>query len=138
MCEFGKDFVPLEQILKAERAQFYNPARIRFFYAGAWSFVYFLKQAKEAQVHPKWSRILATYFESMKADYPAELGKFGSAPTMEHKAIAGAAVRKLALRKALDGVDVPELEKVWRQWVVDMKDPWPNKRAKPPKPQGGK
>ena len=100
--------------------------------------MYFLKHAKEAQAHPKWSRILSTYFEAMKADYAAELARLSGSPTMELKTLVGAAVRKSALRKALDGVDVPELEKVWRQWVVDMKDPWPNKRAKPPKPQGGK
>ncbi len=133
MCEFGKDFVPLEQILKAERAQFYHPARIRFFYAGAWSFVFFLKHSKEAAAHPQWSRILATYFESMKSDYAAELQKLGASPTIEQKTVVGAGVRKGALKKALEGVDVAELERVWRQWVVDMKDPWPSKRQKPPK-----
>jgi hypothetical protein len=69
----------------------------------------------------------------MKADYAAELQKLGASPTIEQKTVAGAGVRKGALKKALDGVDVAELEKVWRQWVVDMKDPWPSKRQKPPK-----
>ena len=52
MCEYGEGFVPLKEILEAERAVFYNPARIRFFYAGAWSFIYFLKTSKEAAAHP--------------------------------------------------------------------------------------
>jgi hypothetical protein len=34
MCEHGEGFLPLKEILQAERAVFYNPARIGFFYAG--------------------------------------------------------------------------------------------------------
>ena len=133
MCEFGKDYIPLDQILRAERAQFYNPARIRFFYAGAWSFVYFLKQSKEAAAHPQWSRILTTYFEAMKADYAAAVQQLGAAATLEQKAVAGAGVRKGALKKALADVDLAALEQAWRQWVVAMKDPWPSRRQKPAK-----
>ncbi len=35
-----------------------------------------------------------------------------------------------ALKRTLDGIDLPELEKVWRKWVVDMRDPWPSLRKK--------
>jgi len=130
MCEYGEGFVPLDEILKAERATFYNPARIRFFYAGAWSFVYFLKQSKEVAAHPQWAKILPTYFDSVKQDYKDELGKFGATPDLQGKQIAGFNARKAALKKTLEGLDVPALEKAWRKWVVEMKDPWPNLRKK--------
>ncbi len=130
MCEHGIGFIPLADILNAERAQFYHPQRIRFFYAGAWSFLYFLKNAKEVAAHPLWSKLLTTYFEAMKSGYAEEIAKVSGTPDLGQKTVAGALARKAALKKALDGIDVAELEKVWRKWVVEMKDPWPSKRPK--------
>jgi hypothetical protein len=129
MCEHGEGWVPLEQILQAERSTFYHPARIRFFYAGAWSFVYFLKNSKEVAAHAKWSKLLSTYFDTAQREYQDQLAKLGSAD-LAQKQVVGFQVRKSALTKTLEGIDVAELEKVWRQWVVDMKDPWPSKRKK--------
>ena len=131
MCELGDGFIPLQELLGAERAVFYHPQRIRNFYAAAWSFLYFLKQSKEAAANPKWSKLLQTYFETMKSSYAAQIEKLGAPPSLEQKTIAGFGARKAALKQALDGVDVNELERVWRKWVVDMKDPWPSKRPKP-------
>jgi hypothetical protein len=133
MCEHGVGFIPLAEILEAERAKFYHPARVRYFYAGAWSFVYFLKHSKEAAAHPQWSRLLPTYFEAMKAGYASEIAKVSGTPDLGQKTVAGAVARKAALQQALAGIDVAELQKVWRKWVVDMKDPWPSKRPKPAK-----
>jgi hypothetical protein len=130
MCEHGVGFIPLKEILEAERAAFYHPQRVRYFYAGAWSFLFFLNQAKEAAAHPKWSKLLQTYFDAMKSSYAEEVARFGEQPSLEQKTIAGVKARKVAMAQALDGVDVPELERVWRKWVVDMKDPWPSKREK--------
>lgn len=130
MCEFGKGWVPLKEILEAERAVFYNRSRIANFYAGAWSFVYFLQNAKEVAANPKWSQLLQTYFDAVKQSYQDELKALGAEPDLAKKQVAGFKARKLALAKALDGVDLEQLEKVWRQWVVDMKDPWPGQRKK--------
>ena len=130
MCEYGVGFVPLDEILKAERAVFYNPARIRFFYAGAWSFVFFLKQSKEVALHPQWSKMLETYFTGVKQAFKDEIGKIEGTPDLTQKQIAGFNARKTALKATLEGLDVPALEKVWRKWVVEMKDPWPSKRKK--------
>lgn len=130
MCEFGEGFVPLKQILEAERAVFYNPARIGFFYAGAWSFVYFLRTAPEALQHPQWSKILANYFETAKAAYPEELAKLSDTPDLSQKQVAQFNTRKRALRAALDGIDLAELETAWKKYVVAMKDPWPSQRKK--------
>jgi hypothetical protein len=133
MCEYGEHFIPLKEILAAERAVFYHPARIRYFYAGAWSLLFFLQQSKEVAAHPKWSRLLVTYFTAMKAKYAEQLQALGATPSLEQKAVAGFQARKAASQAALDGIDVAELERAWRKWVVEMKDPWPSKRQKPPK-----
>ena len=114
MCEFGKGFLPLEKILKAERAEFYNRSRVGDYYAGAWSFIYFLKESKEAQQHPQWSQMLPTYFGAVKQHYADELKQFGDKPDLGNKQVAGFNARKQALAKTLEGIDLPELEKVWR------------------------
>ena len=130
MCEYGEGFVPLKEILNAERAVFYNRARIAFFYAGAWSFLYFLKQSEVAQAHPKWSKILTTYFETAKASYAEELRKLGENPDLGKKQVAQFTARKAALKASLDGIDLDELEAAWKKYVVEMKDPWPSQRKK--------
>ncbi len=130
MCEYGDGFVPLERLLKAERGEFYNPARARHYYAAAWSFVYFLKASKEAAANPAWTRILPDYFETAKTTYRTEVAQLGAEPTLEAKMLAGAKARTAALRKVTDGLDLPQLETTWRKWVVDMRDPWPSKRQK--------
>jgi len=130
MCEHGEGFLPLAEILKAERAVFYNPARIGFFYAGAWSFVFFLKNSKEVAAHPQWSQILTTYFDTLKQAYKDELAKIEGTPDLEQKQVAGFNSRKKALDKTTEGLDIPALERTWRKWVVDMKDPWPQLRKK--------
>ncbi|MFT7537743.1 MAG: hypothetical protein ACI85K_003704 [Hyphomicrobiaceae bacterium] len=135
MCEFGKGFLPLEKILKAERAVFYNRSRVGDYYAGAWSFVYFLKESKEAAAHPQWSKMLSTYFNGVKDHYQRGLEKAGrekngEEPDLRDKQVAGFTARKKALAETLEGIDVPKLEEAWRQWVVDMVDPWPSLRKK--------
>ncbi len=130
MCEFGEGFIPLKDILEAERAVFYNPARIRFFYAGAWSFVFFLKHSKEVAAHPRWSKLLQDYFDAVKGCYQDEIAKAGAEPDLGKKQVAGFQARKAALAKAIEGIDLAALEQAWKKWVVDMKDPWPSKRKK--------
>ena len=130
MCEFGKGFLPLEKILKAERSTFYNRSRVADYYAGAWSFVYFLKESKEAKAHPQWSKMLDTYFHAVKDCYLEELREFGERPNLANKQVAGFNARKAALKRTLQGLDLPELEEVWREWGVDLRDPWPSLRKK--------
>ncbi len=130
MCEHGVGFIPLKEILEAERAVFYHPSRVRWFYAGAWSFVYFLKHSKEVAAHPQWSKLLQVYFDGVKAAYGDELKKAGENPGLNQKQFAGALARKAALKTMLEGVDLPALEKAWKKWVVEMKDPWPSQRKK--------
>lgn len=130
MCEYGEGFVPLAELLRAERAVFYNPARIRFFYAGAWSFLYFLRTSKEVAAHPQWSQLLTVYFDTMKQTYQQLLAEPGAKASLEQKQVAGFEARKAALTKMLAGLDLAALEAAWRKYVVEMKDPWPDQRKK--------
>lgn len=129
-CEYGEGFIPLKDVLEAERAVFYNPARARFFYAEAWSFVYFLKTSKEAAANEKWSKILQTYYDTAKTAYAEELKKFGEKPDMREKQIAQFGARKTALKACLDGINIKEMETAWKKYVIEMKDPWPSLRKK--------
>ena len=122
MAAGGKGSLPLEKILRAERAEFYNRSRVGDYYAGAWSFVYFLKQSKEVQRHERWSTLLGTYFGAVQEAYREQLEKFGVRPTLANKQVASFEARKAALDRTLDGVDLQELERAWRAWVVDMPD----------------
>ena len=122
MAAGGKGSLPLEKILRAERAEFYNRSRVGDYYAGAWSFVYFLKQSKEVQRHERWSELLGTYFGAVQEAYREQLDKFGERPTLANKQVASFEARKAALDRTLEGVDLQELERAWRAWVVDMPD----------------
>lgn len=122
MASTGKGWLPLDKLLAAERAEFYNRARIADYYAAAWALVYFLEESDEVAEHERWSKILGAYFEAVQDSYTAELKAFGDRPTLANKQVAGFKARKAASKRALQGVDLQELERVWRQWVVDMPD----------------
>ena len=130
MCEYGEGAVPLATLLKAERAEFYNRSRAGCYYAAAWSFVFFLKNSKEVAAHPVWSKLLDVYLAEVKAAYQQRMAQVGEGADLGQKQVAGFEARRQALAKMLEGVDVAELEAKWKQWVVDMKDPWPSKRKK--------
>lgn len=130
MCEFGEGFVPLKQVLEAERPVFYHPSRVGAFYASAWSFVFFLKHGKEAQANEQWSKILPNYLANVTQAYREEVAALGDKPTLEQKTVAGFNARKKAHKATFGALDLAELEKAWRKYVVDMKDPWPSQRKK--------
>jgi hypothetical protein len=130
MCEFGEGFVSLDKLLKAERAEFYNRTRIGQYYAAAWSFVYFLKNSKEVAANAVWAKLLDVYLAEVKAAYQARIGDAGANPDLGQKQVAGFEARHQAVAKMLEGVDVAELETAWKQWVVDLRDPWPSQRKK--------
>ncbi|MFO1031237.1 MAG: hypothetical protein U1F60_09165 [Planctomycetota bacterium] len=127
MCEHGEGFLSLKDVLHAERATFYNPARAGHYYAAAWSFVHFLKHGKAVQGNPKWAALLAGYFDTVKAEY-ARATEGVAAGDQQQRAMASMKARREALKKVLDGIDLQALEAAWVQYVVAMKDPWPQLR----------
>ena len=128
-CELGQGFVPLETLLKAERPEFYAPQNAGNYYAAAWSFIYFLRESEDVQKRPDWAGIPSRYYETMKEVYGEEM-KLRNSPSLAEKQQAGDRAKKRALAAALKDVNIPELEAAWKDYVVRMKDPWPNLRQK--------
>ncbi len=129
MLEFGDGFLSLQVVLHADRTTFYNPQRAGNYYAAAWSFVFFLKHDKAALAHPQWSKLLATYYETVKAVYAAESKGLGD-DDRGGREVASFKARKAALAKTLEGIDLVALEAAWKKYVVGMRDPWPALRKK--------
>jgi hypothetical protein len=130
-CEYGLGFVPLKRLLKAERGEFYHPARAGLYYAAAWSFIYFLNKAEIVKQNPKWDAIIQTYFSSIKKHYKAELGDKLETATLQEKHQASAKARVKAVADATRGIDLAKLQKAWREYVIDMKNPWKHLRQVP-------
>jgi hypothetical protein len=124
----GNQTVPWKDILRFEQAEFYRPDRRGMCYAQAWSLIYFLRESKAAQKHPVWSGIHASYFESLKAAYAEELAKAGIDPAggeqdPTRRMAAGKAARERAVEQAFQDVDLDELDRAWRAFVLDLKVP---------------
>jgi hypothetical protein len=114
--------VPWDEIIRYERAQYYG-ARQSYYYAQGWSMVYFLNQSKVVQKHPRWSKILPTYFEELKASWVAKRAELESQDKLEdEKAVAEAqlAARNAALDVAFLEVDIQALEAEWMMFVMSL------------------
>ena len=129
MLEFGDGYLSLKDVLHADRTTFYNPQRAGNYYAAAWSFVFFLKHDKAALAHPQWSKLLATYYATVKQVYAAESKGVGE-DDRGGREVASFKARKAALAKTLEGIDLVALEAAWKKYVVGMRDPWPTLRKK--------
>jgi len=127
-AETGKGFIPLAKLLRAERAEFYNRAKIADYYAAAWSFVYFLRNSDEVAKNDKWAGLIHNYFDNLRVAYAAEIALMGGAPNLAQKQLASFKARKTAIEQTLHGIDLAKLEAAWRKFVIDMRDPWPSLR----------
>ena len=119
-------FVPLNEILQFEQADYYRPDRIGVCYAEGWSLIYFLRKSEVVAKRPEWAQILPTYFAELKSGYAAELAKLeaaGKAKDRQLRAQAGLKVRQAALAKAFESVDISELERAWKAYVATIPEP---------------
>jgi len=116
--------VPLRDLLSYEQPQYYaNPF---ICYAEGWSLIYFLRKSEVVAKRTEWAQILPTYFAELKSGYAAELAKLdgsGKSKDKELRARAGLQVRKAALAKATEGVDIDELEVAWKTYVATIPEP---------------
>lgn len=119
------EYVPWEEIVKFERAQYYNPEVVGVCYAEGWSMIYFLRTAKEVASRPAWAKILPTYFDTLKSAYKDELAKIAPEKQKDDKLreAAGLAARNAAVKAAFDGVDFAQIEDAWETFVLDLKPP---------------
>jgi hypothetical protein len=117
----AKQYVPWQQITRYEQHEYYRRAGLC--YAQGWSMIYFLRESKEAQNHPVWSKILDTYFNVLKEEYNKAVAELGEKPSDFDKERAGEKARKLAVDKAFEGVDYFEIEEAWKAFTLGLKVP---------------
>ncbi|MCB9914643.1 MAG: DUF1570 domain-containing protein [Planctomycetes bacterium] len=113
-------FTPWRDIIEYEQAQYYNRATVGVNYAQGWSMIYFLNTSKKVQRDEAWSRILPTYFETLKSSWKAELKKLeadGDEEDVEKRGAAQLRARQAAVKAAFEGVDLDALEAEWIDFV---------------------
>ena len=116
------EHVPWKEIIRYERAQYYG-ARQSYYYAQGWAMVYFLNQSKVVQKHERWSRILPTYFEELKANWVAKRAELEAEGKLEDQKAVGEAqlaARNAALDVAFLEVDIDALEGEWIDFVLEL------------------
>lgn len=122
--------VPLENLVRAQRAEYYNPARARDYYAAGWSFVYFLRESERVAKHPRWSRLLDDYFTELKRAYLEAIAGKGERPSLAERQAAQVVAREKALDAFLKDTNLAELEAEWKAFIERTKSPWPDPRKK--------
>ena len=119
-------FVPWKEMIRFEQSQYYDPAKIAICYSEGWSMIYFLRKSKKVEQRPGWSRILPTYFETLKTAYVealAALPEAGGRESPIERAKAGLKARNQAADAAFAGVDLAEIEAEWAEFVRGMATP---------------
>lgn len=127
--ELGKGRVSLENLLTADRRRYYGP-RIGDYYAAGWSFVYFMRTSPEVKKHPRWSKLIDVYFDTLKESYAKALAQHGDSPSLGAKQMAQAAAKKHALAVMMEDLDLGPLEEAWEKYIKNMRDPWPDRRRR--------
>jgi len=119
-------FVPWDEIIEFEQAQYYNPSIWHICYAQGWSMIYFLNESSVVRKHERWSQILPIYFDTLKEAHAREteqLKKSGLDDDGKQKYEAALRTRKKAVEAAFEGVDVKALEREWIDFTKDLKPP---------------
>lgn len=113
--------VPWHDILYFEQKDYYaNPG---ICYAQGWAMVYFLRTSPVVAKNPTWARILPTYFDTLKVAWHDELAQLeaaGAKDDRKKRAESGLAARKRACDAAFEGVNVPEIDQAWQDFVREM------------------
>ena len=113
--------VSWKKIIGYSQAEFYKNAGVC--YSQAWSMVYFLRKSRQVAKHPTWSKILPTYFDTLKSEWQAELaaleedGKAGDPQELEQ---ARSRTRERAVEAAFEDVDLVEIELAWEDFTLDL------------------
>ena len=123
-------FVNLETLLNAKRDLYYNPKQAGLMYAEGWSICYFLLKSKEAKGEQQWQQIIPKYFDALKAGYKKHVDGLGDGAALAAKQVGAGKAREAALETALKGIDIARLEKAWKSWIRNTKDPWAAQRER--------
>ena len=115
------EYQPWKEIIEFEQREYYRPDIRGTNYAQGWSMVFFLRESKKARKHPVWSKILPTYFETLKEVYNQKLMELGDeAENPEKRFEAGKEAREYAVEIAFSDVDFNALEEEWRSFILDL------------------
>jgi hypothetical protein len=111
------------EMVDMAKADYYGP-NAGLNYAMGWSMIYFLETAAAVKKNPKWKAILPTYFETLKSTHARERARLESAGlTKNEEEVEKAAqlVRDAATAAAFEGVDMTEIQEVWREFMLELK-----------------
>lgn len=113
----------LREFVKWTKKQYYGS---RAGYAQGWSLVYFLNEARVARKHAVWSKILPTYFDTLKDEWARERLLLGDHEDEKERAssmaMAEEKVRELAYQAAFRDVDFVELEEAWMKFTLSLEN----------------
>lgn len=118
--------VPWSEIIEFEQADYYRGDRAGLCYAQGWAMIYFLRTSPVVAKRPEWAGILTKYFDNLKSAWAEELATLtaaGKQDDREKRAASGLNARKKACEIAFEGVDVEELDQVWKDFVRNMELP---------------
>jgi hypothetical protein len=113
--------IPLADFIHYSKAEYYRRGGQN--YAQGWSLIYFLNECREVQRDERWSRILPIYFEELKAAWAelrAGLEARGEEEDDGKVAEAQQAARERAVNRAFEGVDLLELEALWKEFTLSL------------------
>lgn len=120
----NREHVPFAEIMRYEQEAYYEDST--FHYAQGWAMVYFLRESKEVRRRREWAQILPTYFETLKTAFADELHVIIEerlTADVERVREAGQLARNRALERAIENVDLTELEEAWIQFMTDLQGP---------------
>ncbi|MDG1983847.1 MAG: hypothetical protein P8M11_04715 [Planctomycetota bacterium] len=107
---------PLGELMNLSKPAFYADAAHCYPYS--YALVRFLETSPEAQARGSWSALVERYFEALRRSWREEargLALEGLSERGYERAVARS--QQLALEAALEGVDLPELERALRDWI---------------------
>lgn len=108
---------PLGELLGLSRAAFYANSSICYPYS--YALIRFLQTSDEARARRSWSTLVERYFLKLREAWRDEVEElaFGG---ISHRAYEAAVVRSQlnALDAAFEGVDVPEMERAFWDWIA--------------------
>ena len=95
-------------------------------YAQGWSMIYFLRESRVVKKHEVWSKILDTYFDTLRDSFAAGLADLESKELLDNpweRYMLGEECLEKALEAAFKDVDFDEIEEEWKEFVMDLKVP---------------
>ncbi|MFT7540713.1 MAG: hypothetical protein ACI9K5_001675 [Gammaproteobacteria bacterium] len=118
-----KRAMELDDLFTASQRKYYTNGGPN--YAQGWSLVYFLLTSGVVAKRPEWAKIHPLYYSTLQAEWGVQRAELEAEDLLDDReAYLGAqeGARDAALEAALEGVDVNELQKAWKAFVLDLED----------------